>query len=144
MDYYNNYITNYYIYISSKSHMCTMHSSMCSTNWPPNSLPADLIAKYILKMRGHRKQYPQNYKHYQLLLSALISGLILFKSNCKLYNFIMLFNLAYHIDSSVVPKPISESTMCVPQFNFRLYSYYVIYNIITWLRPCHTACTTNH
>ena len=144
MDYNNSYITNFSIYILSKSHMCTIHSSTCSTNWQPNSLLVDLIVKYILNMSGHRKQYPQNYKKIQPLISALISGLILFRSNNKLHNFIMLFNFVYHIDSSVVPKPLSKRTMCVPKFNFRLYFCYVSYNIITWLRPCHTACTTNH
>ena len=63
--------------------MYTMHSSMCSTNWQPNSLPVDLIVKYILTKSGYRKQYPENYKHFQPLISALISGLILFRSNRK-------------------------------------------------------------
>ena len=63
--------------------MYTMHSSMYSTHWQPNSLPVDLIVKYILTKSGHRKQYPENYKHFQPLISALISGLILFRSNRK-------------------------------------------------------------
>ena len=52
--------------------MCPMRSSMYSTNWQPNSLLVDLIVKCILTMSGHRKQYPDNHKHFQLLISALI------------------------------------------------------------------------
>ena len=59
--------------------MYTMQSSMDSTHWQPNSLLVDLIIKYILNMSGHRKQYPYNYKKNQPLISALISGLILFR-----------------------------------------------------------------
>ena len=92
--------------------MCTnaliLYLFMCSTNWQPNSLPVDLIVKDILTMSGHRKQYPWNDKHFQSLISALISCLILFRSNSKMHTFRMLFNFTSQIDSSVVHIPFTR------------------------------------
>ena len=123
-EYYNSYIANFFnLYIiksaSYKAYVCLslmctnaliLYLFMCNTNWQPNLLPVDLIVKDILEMSGNRKQYPWNDKYIQPLISALISWLILFRSNSKLHTFRMFFDFTSHIDWSVVHKQFTRLT----------------------------------